>query len=199
MFNLLDDLLEEREQLTELIDDDIPVLPLRGTVAFPFIILPLNIGVTRSLKLVNWAVKEGSLIALITSKNPEVDEPSPDQLYDIGVLARIHRVMRSDRDSSTQQIIVQGIERIKVDDWVEGGQFLRARVSLRPDAVSAAEEAEIEAYRRRIMELSENIIEHLPQVPNEVNEFLDQVEDPRIIVYTIASNMRMDFDDQLDI
>lgn len=199
MFNLLDDLLEERKNLTELIDGDIPVLPLRGTVAFPFIIMPLNIGVPRSLKLVNWAVKEGSLIALVTSKHPDVDEPTPDQLYDIGVLARIHRVMRSDRDSSTQQIIVQGIERIKIDEWLTSEPFLKARVSLRADTVTPAESSEIEAYRRRVLELSGDIVEHLPQVPNEVNQFLEQVDDPRIIVYTIASNMRMDFDDQLDI
>lgn len=199
MFSLLDDLLEEREQWVELIDGDIPVLPLRGTVAFPFIIMPLNIGVPRSVKLVNWAVKEGSLIALVTSKNPELEEPTPDQLYDVGVLARIHRVMRSDRDSSTQQIIVQGIERIKIDEWTETEPFVKARVSLLPDSVTAEDETEIEAHRRRILELSQEIVEHMPQVPNEVNSFLEQVNDPRIIIYTIASNMRMDFDDQLNI
>ncbi len=199
MFSLLDDLLGERKQLTELIDGEIPVLPLRGTVAFPFIILPLNIGVPRSVKLVNWAVKEGSQIALVTSKYPEVDEPGTEQLYDVGVLARIHRVMRSDRDGSTQQIIVQGIERIKIDEWTETEPFLKAKVSLLPDIASDDQEPEIEAYRRRILELSAQIVEHLPQVPNEVNQFLEQVDDPRIIVYTIASNMRLDFDDQLDI
>jgi len=199
VFSLLDDLLGERKQLTELIDGDIPVLPLRGTVAFPFIILPLNIGVPRSVKLVNWAVKEGSQIALVTSKYPEVDEPGTEQLYDVGVLARIHRVMRSDRDGSTQQIIVQGIERIKIDEWMETEPFLKAKVSLLPDIAGDEQEPEIEAYRRRILELSAQIVEHLPQVPNEVNQFLEQVDDPRIIVYTIASNMRLDFDDQLDI
>ena len=59
--------------------------------------------------------------------------------------------------------------------------------------------AEIEALRRRLLELSQSIVEHLPQIPNEVTQFLDQVEDPRIIVYTITSNMRMEVEDQLKI
>ncbi|GAB4445423.1 MAG: endopeptidase La [Anaerolineae bacterium] len=72
-------------------------------------------------------------------------------------------------------------------------------MSVLPDEILDEDDLEIEAYRRRMLELSQSIVEHMPQIPNEVSHFLEQVEDPRIIVYTIASNMRMDFDDQLDI
>ncbi|RME98175.1 MAG: endopeptidase La [Chloroflexi bacterium] len=198
MFSLFDELIEH-DDLQDQLEGDIPILPLRGTVAYPFIIMPLNIGVPRSTKLIDWAAKEGSLIGLVTSQQPEIDEPNPDQLYDVGVVARIHRVMRSDRESDTKQVIIQGIERIRIDEWTETEPFLRARVSLEPDQIDEDQELEIEAYRRRIAELSQSIVEHLPQIPNEVNEFLDQVEDPRVIVYTVASNLRMDFDDQLNI
>jgi ATP-dependent Lon protease len=196
MFSLLDDSLEHPE-LEDFVNEELPILPLRGTVAFPFIILPLGIGVPRSTKLIKWAVKEGSLVGLITSKEPEVDEPTPDQLHQKGVVARIHRVVRSDGD--TLQVIVQGIERIVVDEWTESEPFLKARVSLSPDEMEDDKGPEIEALRRRLLELSQSIVEHLPQIPNEVTQFLDQVEDPRIIVYTITSNMRMDVEDQLKI
>ena len=195
MFSLLDD-SPERADLKELIVDSLPVLPLRATVAFPYIILPLSIGVPRSTRLIKWAVKEGSLIGLITSKEPEVDEPEADQLHTKGVVARIHRVVRGG-EGDTLQVIVQGLERIQVDEWVESDPFLKAKVSLIPDTEEEGKEAEIEALRRRLLELSHSIVEHLPQIPNEVSQFLDQVEDPRIIVYTIASNLRMDFEDQL--
>ena len=198
MFSAFDDLIEH-DNLEELLENDIPILPLRGTVAFPFIILPLNIGVPRSTKLVKWAVREGSLIGLVTSSAPEVDEPAPDQLHKVGVVARIHRVMRSDKGSDTQQIVVQGLERVRIDSWTETEPFLKAQVSLLPDEANEEDDLEIEAYRRRMLELSQSIVEHMPQIPNEVSQFLEQVEDPRIVVYTIASNMRMDFDDQLDI
>jgi ATP-dependent Lon protease len=195
MFSLLDDVIEPKE-LVDQLEKPIPILPLRGTVAFPFMILPLTIGVPRSTKLINWAVKEGSLIGLMTSRQPEIDEPYPDQLQQIGVVARIHRVVRGDKDN-TQQVIVQGIERIQIDKWTQQDPFIMAQVTLVPDETTAAEEPEIEAYRRRLVSLSNEIVEHLPQVPNEVSQFLEQVDNPRIVLYTVTSNMRMDFNDQL--
>ncbi len=194
MFSLLDD---TPEQLDELTEEELPILPLRGTVAFPYIILPLSIGVPRSTKLIRWAVDEGSLIGLVTSKQPEIDEPEPDQLHRIGVVARIHRVIRSEKD--TLQVIVQGVERIKIDEWIDTEPFLKAKVSTMPDIIEEDQGTEIEALRRRLVELSQSIVEYLPQIPNEVNQFLDQVDDPRIIVYTITSNMRMELEDQLNI
>ncbi len=74
MFSLLDDLLE-RDDINEFDIDEVPILPLRGTVAYPFIIMPLNIGVPRSTRLIKSSIKEGSLIGLVTSKQPELDEP----------------------------------------------------------------------------------------------------------------------------
>jgi ATP-dependent Lon protease len=196
MLNILNDLTEQKDT-SEITVDELPILPLRGTVAFPFIILPLNIGVARSTKLIKWAMSEGSLVGLVTSKEPDVDEPGPDQLHTVGVVARVHRVVRGEGD--TLQVIVQGIERIKIEEWTETEPFLKAKVSLIADIVPEEKANEIEALRRRLLELSQAIIEHLPQIPNEVGQFLERVEDPRIIVYTIASNMRMDFDDQLKI
>lgn len=196
MFSLLDD-LAERKDLSGLVAEEIPILPLRGTVAYPFIILPLSIGVPRSTKLVRWAVEQGRLIGLVTSKQPEIEEPTPDQLHEVGVLARIHRVVRGDRDNNTLQVIVQGLERITIDSWTENEPFLKAKVSLSPDAIPEEQDLEIEAFLRRMLELSRAIVEHLPQVPNEVAQYLEQVEDPRIVVYTIASNLQMSFEDQL--
>jgi ATP-dependent Lon protease len=197
MFNLLDDIID-KDSLADLESQDIPILPLRGTVAYPFIIMPLNIGVPRSTKLIKWAAKESSLIGLVTSKQPEVDEPTPEQLHEVGVLARIHRVTRADKDTDTYQVVFQGIERINIESWTETDPFLKARVSLAPDVVNEDEALEIEAFRRRILELSQGIVEHMPQIPNEVNQFLENVDDPRIIIYTIASNLRIGFEDQLE-
>ncbi len=196
MFSAFDDLLNKAEAL-DSIPEELPILPLRGTVAYPFVIMPLNIGVPRSIKLIKSAVQINDLVGLVTSKAPGIEEPGPNQLYETGVIARIHRVVRGDDD--TLQVIVQGIERFKVDEWTQTDPFLKAKISMAPDAIQAGKETEVEALRRRILELSKEIVEHLPQVPNEISEFLAQVEDPRIIIYTTASNMRMDFEDRLDL
>jgi ATP-dependent Lon protease len=174
---------------------ELPILPLRGTVAFPFIIMPLSIGVPRSVSLIRAAIKDNSLIGLVVSKEPEIEEPGPEQLYEVGVVGRIHRVVRGENDSL--QVIIQGIERFKVESWTQTEPFLMAKISMAPDVVEENKTSEIEALKRRILELSRAIVEHLPQVPNEVSQFLDQIDNPRTIVYTIASNMRMDLEDRL--
>ena len=179
------------------IPEEIPILPLRGTVAFPFIVMPLNIGVSRSIKLIQAAVQDNNLVGLIVSKQPENDEPTPDQLHETGVIGRIHRVVRSDKGSL--QVIIQGLERFKVNEWTQTEPYLKAKVTLAPDIVEADKAVELEALRRRVLELSHSIVEYLPQVPNEASQMLDQVGDPRVIVYSIASNMRMDFEDRLGI
>ena len=196
MFSLFDEvsnLLESKDSFPQ----ELPILPLRGTVAYPFIIMPLSIGVPRSTKLIKSSVQNSSLVGLVVSKEPEIDEPEPDQLYDIGVVARVHRVVRSDK--GTLQVLVQGIERFKIDSWEQADPFLTAKVSLAPDVVEKGQEMEIEALRRRILELSRTIIEYMPQVPNEITSFLEQVEDSRVIVYTITSNMNIDFEERLKI
>jgi ATP-dependent Lon protease len=176
---------------------ELPILPLRGTVAFPFIIMPLSIGVPRSVNLIRGAIKEDSLVGLVVSKQPELEEPSPEQLHEVGVLARIHRVVRGEKDSL--QVIVQGIERFKIEHWTQTEPFLRAKIVMAPDIVEEDKAIEIEALKRRVLELSQSIVEYMPQVPNEVTQFLEQMDNPRSIVYTIASNMRMGFEDRLKV
>ncbi len=194
MFSAFEDLINQPES-AEDIPEELPILPLRGTVAFPFVIIPLSIGVPRSVKLIKSAVQNDNLVGLVVSKEPELEEPNPDQLYETGVVARIHRVVRGDSDSL--HVIVQGIERFKVESWTDTEPYLKAKITLAPDVLDEDKSTEIEALRRRILELSQSIVEHLPQVPNEITDFLADVSNPRIIIYTIASNMRLDFEDRL--
>jgi ATP-dependent Lon protease len=177
--------------------DELPILPLRGTVAFPFIIMPLSIGVPRSINMIRAAIKDNSLIGLVASKEPEMEEPGPEQLHEIGVIARVHRVVRGEGDAL--QVIVQGIERFKIESWTRTEPYLTAKIKMAPDIIEEEQSAELEALKRRVLELSRAIVEHMPQVPNEVSQFLDQIDNPRTIVYTIASNMRMDLDDRLQL
>ncbi|MBI1881760.1 MAG: LON peptidase substrate-binding domain-containing protein, partial [Chloroflexi bacterium] len=196
MFSSFDDIIS-RTDGEETFPAELPILPLRGTVAFPFIIMPLSIGVPRSVNLVRAAIKTDSLIGLIVSKEPEIEEPGAEQLYETGVVARIHRVVRGEGDSL--QVIVQGIERFKVESWTQIEPYLTAKITVAPDIIEEDKAAELEALKRRVLELSRAIVEHLPQVPNEISQFLDQIDNPRTIVYTIASNMRMDFEDRLQV
>jgi ATP-dependent Lon protease len=196
MFSLLDDMVSQAES-DSFLPTELPILPLRGTVVFPFIIMPLSIGVSRSVMLVKAAVQRDKIIGLVVSKEPDVDEPEPEQLHKVGVVARIHRVIRSEKGSL--QVIIQGLERFKIERWTQIEPYLMAEIEIVPDFAEDTESVVLEALRRRIVELSNNIVEYLPQIPNEVSQFLDQVDDPRIVLYTTASNMRMDFEDRLHV
>ena len=110
----------------EDIPQDLPILPLRNTVAFPFMILPLAVGVPRSIKLVEDAMHGNRLVGLVASKDPELDEPVPGQTYTVGTVARVLRVVRgSDKDL---QLVVENLERFKILHWQKTEPYLQAHI-----------------------------------------------------------------------
>jgi len=115
------------------IPDELPVLPLIETVAFPHVIVPLSIGRESSIKLVDDAVVAGEkVLGLSLSKNPEQEEPSLDNVHEIGVAAVIHTMMRL---PDGQRMIVQGLRRIRILDANQTAPYLRARIEKIPDVI----------------------------------------------------------------
>src|SRR5512139_2529338 len=122
------------EQSEITIPAELPILPLRGVVVYPMMWLPLTIGQERSIRLVDDAlvdVGDQRIIGLVTSLNPDVEEPNPDEIYRVGTAAIVHRMLRA--PDGTIRLIVQGIERIHVDEYLQEQPYLRARVEEIPD------------------------------------------------------------------
>ncbi|MDH7488808.1 MAG: endopeptidase La [Anaerolineae bacterium] len=182
--------LEDQTQgLLARMPEELPILPLRNTVALPFAMIPLAVGIPRSVRLVEDALAGNHLIGLMAMKDPEIEEPLPGQIYEVGTVAYIHRVIHS--DDGNLQVIVQGLERIKIDVWTATSPYLKARVSLAPDVVDL-ESVETEALRRTLLQVAREVINLMPNLPKEVALFLEQLENPRHLTYMIAANMRMD-------
>ena len=177
----LDDILRQ-------LPDELPVLPLRNMVAFPFTMMPIAVGVPRSVKLVRDVMKDHRLVALVTSFDPEIDEPTSDQVHKVGGLGFIQRAVQGENDSL--QLIVHVIERVKITEWVSNEPYLKAKIELAPDIEEEGPEAE--ALSRSLIEIAQGIVELMPNVPNQVGDFLEQVESHRLLVYVIAANARMD-------
>ena len=172
----------------EDIPQDLPILPLRNTVAFPFLILPLAIGVPRSMKLIEDALHGNRLIGLLTSRDPQLDEPVPGQVYEVGTVARVLRVVRSsDKDL---HVVVENLERFKVKHWLTAEPYLQAHIELAPDSIEPG--LELDALIRSLRDLAKQVIALIPNIPDELGNFLDQVQDPRYLFYMIISNSRMD-------
>ncbi len=178
------------------IPQELPILPLRGVVFYPLTALPLTVGQPRSVKLVEDAVlQEPRIIGLVASKDPEIEEPGPDQVYHIGT-AVVLRHLRKAPDG-TIILFVQGIERIRIDEFTTTTPYLKARVTPIPEKVE--ESIEIEALMRQTVELFRQLVALVPYLSDEVTMMAMNVEDPRQLAYIVATSLRMELEDAQNI
>ncbi|MEZ4769117.1 MAG: endopeptidase La [Caldilineales bacterium] len=171
---------------------NLPMLPLRGVVVYPMMWLPLTVGQERSIRLIDEALvdAEPRIIGLFTSKDPEKDEPGPDEIYSTGTMAVVHRMLRA--PDGTIRLIVQGLERIRVQEFVQTEPYLVASVLEHPDLIE--DTVEIEALMRNAQEQFRQFINLVPHLPEELEMAALNVEDARQLVYLIASSLRLDIE-----
>jgi ATP-dependent Lon protease len=178
----------EGDDLVADIPSELSILPLRNTVAYPFSVVPLVVGVPRSIKLIEDALEGNRVIGLIAMKDPSIEEPQPGQVYEIGTAAKISGVVRA--PNNNLQIVVQGLERFRVEHWLDSEHYLRANIALTPDVVEPS--LELDALLRSLRGLAQEIVALSPNLPDEVSNFLDQIEDSRYLAYLVAANAHMD-------
>lgn len=177
------------------VPNDLPILPLRGVVVYPMMWLPLTVGQERSIRLVESAADDSRVIGLVTSRNPDAEEPTPADLYEIGTAAVVHRLLRA--PDGTIRLIVQGLERIRVGRYIQDEPFLRAQVMAEVDAEE--DSVEVEALSRNAQDLFRRLIQLVPHLPDELEMAAMNVEDARQLVYLIASSLRLELADAQEI
>jgi ATP-dependent Lon protease len=181
---------DDERMLSGELPQALPVLPLRNVVAFPHTMLPLVVGIPRSIELLEDSLQGDRLIVLAAMIDPSVEEPGPGGVYETGTLAHVDRVVRLENDGSPQyQIIIRGLLRVHIAEWLAEEPYLTARVELSRETIVT--EAETEALRRELIDLARRMVSFFPQVPEEAIEMLDQVDDPVISLYALASNLRL--------
>jgi ATP-dependent Lon protease len=171
--------------------DDLPVLPLRGVVVYPMMWLPLPVGQRRSIRLVEDNLPENRLVALVTSKDEEIEKPGPNEIHSVGTAAQVHRVLRT--PDGTIRLLVQGMERIRIVEYIQEQPYLRARVEVLPEVME--QNIELEALMRAVQELFRRLIDLEPQMPDELAMMAMNVDDARQLAYLVASSMRLDVDE----
>jgi ATP-dependent Lon protease len=173
------------------IPSELPILPLRGLVVYPQTAVPLLVGQPRSIRLIDDVVGQDRVIGLVASRDPDKEEPAPDELFSIGTIALVHRLFRA--PDGTMRLLVQGIERIQISDYVQTEPYLKAKVQAAPEIV--AEDIEVEALMRNIGEQFRQLGELVPSIPGELLATTLSIEDPLQFVYTIATYMRISLED----
>jgi ATP-dependent Lon protease len=181
----VDQAIEERQG--QPLPAALPVLPLREMVPYPDTLLPLGVGQQRSIKLVNDVLSGERTLVLVAARDPEVDQPSPDQLYDVGVAGIVARMLKI--PDGTIRILVQGTERVRVGDYVTEEPYLVARIEPLPDVVDAT--PELEALSRNVQRSFTEIIEQIPYLPEELQLAVTNVDDPSALAHLIAGALRI--------
>ncbi len=172
---------------------EIAILPLQNTTLFPETIVPLAVGKERSVRAVESALStEEKLIGCITTKTENVtgDEAKFEDLYKIGTIVNIKRMMRND---GVMQLIVQGMDRFEIVEWIEEQPFIKAKVQVLP-ALRRVDEEEIEALKRNIQNLIQQALALLPNVPPEIRMAVMTQTDPVQISYFLASVLDLGVD-----
>ncbi len=190
------ELNEELEEEGAAIDlpEVLPILPLRGMVVYPQTAIPLTVGQERSIQLVDDVVAGNRMVGLVASKDPSLGTPGPDQVQTIGTLATIHRLFRT--PDGTIRLLIQGLQRVRIDEFIETSPYLKASVTRIPeDEVVFADDIEMEALVRSIVDRFTALAELVPSIPQELVNNALNVEDPMQLVYSIATYVRIDLDD----
>jgi len=171
--------------------DVLPILPLRGVVVYPQTAVPLTVGQARSIKLVDEVVANDKLVGLVAATNPELETPGPTDLYRVGTIATVHRLLKA--PDGTIRLLVQGMDRFRLGEFVEEEPYLKAKVHLLPELVE--ESLEVDALARNARDQFGQIAQLIPSLPEELISSVLSLEDPLQTVYTIANFQRMELGD----
>ena len=171
--------------------DILPILPLRGVVVYPQTAVPLTVGQPRSIKLVDDVVAADKLVGLVAATNPELETPGPTDLYRVGTIATVHRLLKA--PDGTIRLLVQGMDRFRLDEFVVEEPYLKAKVHFSSELVE--EGLEVDALARNARDQFAQIAQLIPSLPEELISSILSLEDPLQTVYTIANFQRIELAD----
>lgn len=181
---------QDNENGVELnVPADLPLLPLRNTVLFPGVVLPITVGRDKSIKAVNEAYKADKLIGVVAQKDSNVEDPTITELEDIGTVARIVKLIKMPDGGTT--VIIQGKKRFTIGKILSDDPYFKAQVVLMEDEEGPKDE-DFEAYVANIKDLATQIIHLSPNIPSEAGIILKNIENPSFLIHFISSNLNTD-------
>ncbi len=166
---------------------ELPILPLRGTVAYPDLIIPLVVGREKSIRLVDEAMSQDRLIGIITQKNPDIEEPRPEDLYTVGCAATIMKMVKM--VDGSQRIVVQGLCRFKLIEFTETEPNFKARIL--PVFEEYQKDIEIDAMYINLKNLYKKAVEVAPYLSSELAQIAAKIDNPGNLADLVASTVNI--------
>ncbi|MFP4032088.1 MAG: LON peptidase substrate-binding domain-containing protein, partial [Desulfococcaceae bacterium] len=186
-----DDLISiiEEEELTGEIPDVMPLMPVRDVVIFTDMLLPLFVGRKKSVRAVEEAVAKDSFLMLATQKEPGVEAPKPEDIFEVGTVGRILRMLKL--PDGRLKALVQGVAKAKVERYTRKRSWYQVRVSLIEEPEMGEHDLETEAMMRNVRDYSEKILALRGEMSNDVTAILESIEEPGRLADLVASNLRL--------
>jgi ATP-dependent Lon protease len=178
---------------TQPIPEELPLLPLRNTVLFPGVVLPITVGRDKSIKAVNDAYKADKLIGVIAQKDSSIEEPQVSDLEEIGTVAKIAKLIKMPDGGTT--IIIQGKKRFKVDEITADEPYFKAKIILLEEEV-LKDDNDFNAMVGSIKDLATQIINISPNLPSEAAIILKNIENPAFLIHFVSSNLNCEIKDK---
>lgn len=180
---------EEERELTEAeIPESLPILPLKNTVLFPGVVVPITVGRDRSLALVKEAYEGDKIIGVVTQKNEDIEEPEYKDLHTIGTVAQILKLIKM--PDGSKSIVIQGKSNFKVNKFTQSNPYFKAEVEPYPKEMDI-EGVELDASVRNIKETAAKIINMSPNIPSEASIAVDNINSPTFLLNFISSNLNV--------
>jgi len=182
---------EEDEESSDgqQIPDILPILPLRNTVLFPGVVIPITVGRDKSIKAVSDSYKSDKLVGVVAQKDSNIEEPTVSDLEDIGTVAKIVKLIKMPDGGTT--IIIQGRKRFKIEEITTEDPYFKARIRLLEDETISSD-PDFNALVGSIKDLAGQIIGLSPNLPSEAAIILKNIENPSFLIHFVSSNLNSD-------
>jgi ATP-dependent Lon protease len=185
---------DEDTMRNEKIPDILPILPLKNTVLFPGVVIPITVGRDKSIQLIKDYNKTDKTIGVVAQKSDDIEEPTDKDLYRVGTVAHIIKMLRMPDGNTT--IIIQGKKRFKIDEYIQNEPYHKARVSAFDELRPPKNDKEFQAIISNLKETSTQIIKISPNIPSDASFAINNIESSTFLVNFISSNMNSKSEDK---
>lgn len=188
---------EEEKELTQSeVPEELPILPLKNTVLFPGVVVPITVGRDRSLALVKEAYESDKTIGVVSQKNEEDEDPDEKDLFDVGTVAQILKLIKM--PDGSKSIVIQGKTTFKVDEFLQKDPYFKAKVQPYRQEMDI-EGVELDASIRSVKETASKIVNLSPNIPSEASVAINNINSPNFLLNFISSNLNVSTNDKQEV
>jgi len=185
---------DEKEIIKENLPKTLPILSLRNTVLFPGVVIPITASRDKSIQLIKDANNFNKLVGVVAQKNEKIEDPKPNQIYKVGTVAKILKVLQMPDGNTT--VIIQGKKRFEIDRIISEKPYITANIKDVPEVNPGVDNSEFKAIVESIKDLSLEIIKRNPNIPSEASFAIKNIESNSFLINFVSSNMNLPVSDK---